>query len=82
LHKDFQGDFRGSSEYFQRAAELMDEDDDEVSGSNAPSDINDDDSSIADGTEDVDDDEPVQQRRIPPVPPLPAQFQPNGKGPQ
>lgn len=52
----------------QRAAQLMDEEDDEgdVSGSNAPSDTNDDDS-----TYDYDEDGEVQKPTIPPVPPLP-----------
>jgi hypothetical protein len=50
----------------QRAAQLMDEEDDEGDASNAPSDVNDEESTI-----DHDEDGEERPRVIPPVPPLP-----------
>ncbi|KAF5333528.1 hypothetical protein D9611_002708 [Ephemerocybe angulata] len=70
------GHYSNEAEAMKRAAELPDDEDDSVSGSNAPSDTNDDDSAF--GEDDLEDFEPSPQPRgIPPVPPLPIV---NGKG--
>ncbi|RXW25463.1 hypothetical protein EST38_g408 [Candolleomyces aberdarensis] len=62
------GHYSNEAEAMKRAAQLMDDEDDEgdVSGSNAPSDVNDDDSAYG-----YDEDGEEKPRIIPPVPPLP-----------
>ena len=53
----------------------MDEEDDDVSGSNAPSDVNDDDSMFGD------EEDGEEKRAIPPVPPLPTHINGKNAGP-
>lgn len=73
------GHYSNEAEAMKRAAQLMeDEDDGDVSGSNAPSDTNDEDDSVyeEDGS-DAMEGQVRTARTIPPVPPLPASV--NGK---